>query len=158
MNIRTDKTALFPERRVLHERRSRRLIPSLFSRVKRRSSSGRRRTDTSGYVDRYDLRTWAMALSVLILSCLDAVLTFLQMAAGRVHEVNPLMDYLIHVRGPFAFFGIKAGITAFALAVIILHKEWKIGRIASRVCLWSYILLSLYHLYLVYSWKLQDAS
>ncbi len=158
MNIRMDKTALLPERRVLADRRSRRLILPFLSHYKRRSTSGRRGTDTSGYVDRYDLRTWAMALSVLILSLLDGVLTFLQMAAGRVHEANPLMDYLIRARGPFAFFGMKAGITAFALAVIILHKEWRVGRLASRICLWSYILLSLYHLYLVYIWKSQSPA
>jgi len=44
---------------------------------------------------------------------------------------------------------VKAMLTALPLAVIILHKNWALGRRAARMCLWSYILVSLYHIYLV---------
>ena len=150
MDGKGEKFAWFIERRSGTERRSPRSLPMLFSSGGRRGSAGRRSSDAAGYVDRYDLRTWAIAISVLLLSILDAVLTTLQIGSGHATEANPLMDRLLRSGGPYTFFGLKAAITALAIAVIVLHKEWKIGRLATRVCLWSYILLSVYHLYLVY--------
>ena len=40
--------------------------------------------------------------------------------------------------------------TILPVAIIMLHKEWALGRYAARLCLWSYIILSLYHMYLIF--------
>jgi hypothetical protein len=113
---------------------------------------GRRKSDPGGYIDQYDFRTWAVAFSVLILSCLDAILTCLLITSGRVVELNPLMKRLIQSGGPYIFLSLKLTITSFALAVVIAHRGFKIGRIAARFCLWSYIVVSAYHIWLVLLW------
>ncbi len=90
-----------------------------------------------------------MAISILLLSSLDAVLTGLQIRSGFFREANPLMNAVLIHGGAYSFVSIKLAMTAMPLAIIILHKEWAIARFAARVCLWAYILLSLYHLYLI---------
>ena len=137
------------ERRSGDDRRRKPGWPRLFQTRRRRVSSGRRATDFAGYVDRYDRRTWLVAMSVLLLSVFDAVLTALQISAGAVEEANPLMSYAWHAGGPWIFFGVKAAVTAFAMALIVLHKEWRIGRLAARACLWAYIVVCTYHLVLI---------
>lgn len=126
----------------------RRLSAQLFFPHRRRRSVGRRTTDKVGYVDVYDRRTWALAISVVVLSLLDALLTILHLNAGHVTEANPLLAYIIDAGGLSAFLGVKAAMTSLPLALIILHKQWRLGRVAARVCLWSYIAVTLYHLYL----------
>ena len=137
------------ERRSGKDRRTRASIRSLFSLQRRRRSPGRRRTDRGGYVDIYDSRSWYVAISVLALSLLDAILTGLHVLRGTASEANPLLNAALRQGGIPAFFSMKAVMTVFPLAIIMLHKEWTLGRYAARLCLWSYILVALYHLYLV---------
>jgi hypothetical protein len=138
-----------PERRRSPERRQPAPFPPQFSSFRRRRSRGRRRNDLGGYVDIYDRQSWIIALSVLALSCADAVLTVLQIEKGVVQEANPLMDVVLAWGGAYAFFCLKAAMTAFALAIIILHKEWTLARRMARLCLFFYILILIYHMYLV---------
>ena len=116
---------------------------------RRRKSRGRRKTDRGAYVDSYDSRSWSIAIAVLIMSCFDALTTGFHMARGSARELNPWMDIVISQGGLPAFFGVKAVMTVFPMAIIFIHKEWSLGRFAARVCLWSYALLTLYHLYLL---------
>jgi len=139
------------ERRSGIDRRSRGIIFSLFNiRSRRRKSKGRRKTDRGGYVDTYDSRTWGIALSILALSLIDATLTWLHLLQGSARELNPVMNAVLNHGGIPAFFGAKAIMTILPVAIIVLHKEWALGRYAARLCLWSYIILSLYHLYLLF--------
>jgi hypothetical protein len=85
----------------------------------------------------------------MILSCLDAVLTGMQISVGKSREANPLMDLILYHGGFYTFFSLKTAMTAFPLAILVLHKEWKLARYAARLCLWSYISVALYHLYLI---------
>jgi len=123
--------------------------PALFSGLSRRRKPGRRADDRVGYVDVYDLRTWLVTAAILTLSLLVGVLTGIQLHHGRITEANPLMRTILDHGGIYPFLGVKAMLTALPLAVIILHKNWALGRRAARMCLWSYILVSLYHIYLV---------
>jgi hypothetical protein len=136
------------ERRSGVDRRQTRRAP-LFTRIRRRRSAGRRRTDKNGYIDIYDFRTRALAASIIVLSLLDAVLTAAQLQTGRITEANPVMAQIILVGGLPTFFAFKVAMTALPLALIILHKEWALGRIAARFCLWVYICLMVYHAYLL---------
>jgi hypothetical protein len=104
-------------------------------------------------VDIYDRRSWAIALAVLGLSCADAVLTVLQIEKGVVQEANPLMNVVLAWGGAYAFFSLKAAMTAFALAIIILHKEWALARRMARLCLFCYVLILIYHMYLVSNYR-----
>jgi hypothetical protein len=114
----------------------------------RRKKGGRREGDV-GYVDIYDLRTWLMAISVILLSLADAIVTQLHLQLGSAREINPVMEFVIKYGGMPAFYGVKGLMTIIAVSIIMLHKEWTLGRYAARICLWTYILLSLYHLILI---------
>ena len=139
------------ERRSGVDRRSRGIIASFFGlQYRRRKAKGRRRSDRGGYVDIYDSRTWGIALSILVLSLLDAILTGLHLREGSAREANPLMNAVLDYGGIPAFFGVKAIMTIIPVGIIMLHKEWALGRYAARLCLWSYILLSIYHIYLIF--------
>lgn len=142
---------------VLRDRRSgtnRRAFGSMTAlfanRPRRRWSSGRRRTDPGGYVDFYDSRTWAIVLAVTLLSFLDAVLTAVHLVRGSARELNPILDEIFTRGGFIAFFCAKAAMTLIPMAIIMIHKEWVLGRFAARVCLLAYGLLTLYHLYLLF--------
>jgi len=137
------------ERRNRSDRRKPPSFPPQFSSQRRRRSKGRRRTDRGGYVDIYDRGSWILALSVLGLSLLDAVLTVHQIQKGIAREANPLMSMILTWGGVYAFFSVKTAMTAFPLAIIILHKEWLLARHVARLCLVFYVLILLYHLYLV---------
>jgi hypothetical protein len=140
------------ERRSGVDRRQRSLLAALFQRgPRRRKSAGRRRTDSGGYVDIYDFRTWAVAVAVLLLSLMDGLLTGLHLLRGSAAELNPVMNAVLRLGGFTAFFGLKALMTILPMAIIVLHKEWALGRYAARLCLWSYILVSLYHFYLIFT-------
>lgn len=140
-----------PERRSGLDRRLQRGIRSLFNSRRRRRSAGRRRHDR-GYVDIYDRGSWGIALAVMAMSFVDATLTVLQIGRGAVREANPLMNVALARGGIFVFFSLKASMTAFPLAVIILHKEWSLARYMARLCFWFYILILLYHLYLIWGY------
>jgi hypothetical protein len=139
----------FEERRKGMERRLTSSIWPRFRGLRRRRSSGRRKVDPAGYVDIYDRRSWGIALAVMIMSFLDAVLTVLQIRRGAVREANPIMNVTLAWGGVYGFFCLKASLTAFALAIIILHKEWSFGRHVARLCLWFYVAIMFYHLYLI---------
>jgi len=140
-----------PERRSGVDRRGPSEITSIFSApFRRRRSKGRRKTDSGAYVDIYDSRSWSIAVTVLILSCLDAVLTGLHVAGGSARELNPVMNAVLNQGGWTAFFGVKVVMTIFPMAVILVHKEWALGRFAARLCLWSYVLIFFYHTYLIF--------
>ncbi len=137
------------ERRSGLDRRTEPTFPPRFSGYRRRASKGRRKTDIGGYVDYYDSWSWGIALSVLIMSLIDALLTGLQIHGGRGQEANPIMSAVIHLGGVYSFVSLKTAMTALPLAIIILHKEWTLARYAARLCLGSYILVLIYHLFLL---------
>ncbi len=144
---------LLAERRSGGDRRSQSILLTVFSRRRRRKSGGRRRTDKGGYVDIYDSRSWSIAIAIIVLSFLDAVLTGLHMILGSARELNPVMGYVLDIGGLPAFFGAKTAMTVFPVAVILIHKEWTLGKFAAHLCLWTYVLLMLYHLYLLFGVK-----
>jgi hypothetical protein len=142
---------LLPDRRSGTDRRyPKSLFAFLTSRQRRRKRRGRRATDRGAYVDIYDARTWSIVIAILILSLLDALLTSLHMIGGSARELNPILNAVLVYGGLPAFFAVKAALTILPVAVIMIHKEWTLGKYAAHLCLWAYILLSFYHLYLVF--------
>jgi hypothetical protein len=142
---------MLAERRTGMDRRySASLFASLASRHRRRKSRGRRITDRGAYVDIYDSRTWGIVIAILLLSLMDALLTGLHMVGGSARELNPILNAVLAHGGLPAFFSVKAAMTILPVAIIMIHKEWTLGKHAARLCLWAYILLSFYHLYLIF--------
>jgi hypothetical protein len=139
------------ERRSNANRRIFRSFWDLFSKSpRRRKSCGRRRTDQGAYVDIYDSKSWGIAIAVLVLSLLDALLTRLHLVRGTARELNPLLDTIIDHGGMTAFYIAKAAMTAFPMALILVHKEWTLGKYAARFCLFAYLLITVYHMYLIF--------
>ena len=142
---------MLAERRTGIDRRySTSLLASLTSRNRRRKSRGRRVTDRGAYVDIYDSRTWGIVIAILLLSLMDALLTGLHMVGGSARELNPILNAVLAHGGLTAFFSVKAAMTILPVAIIMIHKEWTLGKYAAQLCLWTYILLSFYHLYLIF--------
>ncbi len=73
------------------------------------------------------------------------------MVKGSAREINPIMRATLDYGGLPGFFAAKAALTILPMAVIVIHKEWALGRYAARLCLWAYILLATYHLYLIFA-------
>jgi hypothetical protein len=138
------------DRRSRANRRGARAFSALFAGGhRRRKSRGRRNTDAASYVDIYDSRTWSIAIAVLMLSLMDALLTGLHMIRGTARELNPIMNAFLSFGGLPAFFTAKVAMTIFPMAVIMIHKEWALGRYAAWLCLLAYVILSFYHVYLI---------
>ncbi len=143
------RTYAADDRRSGLDRRRTQSFPPPFSAQRRRTSRGRRKTDRGAYVDSYDMHTCAVAIGVLALSLLDAILTGIQIMQGKSREANPLMNMVIHQGGLVTFFSLKVAMTSFPLAILVVHKEWTLARYAARLCLACYVVIALYHLYLV---------
>ena len=144
----TGKT--LPERRSGIDRRGPSKISSVFiNSFRRRKSRGRRTTDKGAYIDVYDSRSWFIAIAVIVMSCLDALMTGYHLTKGSARELNPLMKSVINQGGLSAFFVVKAAMTIFPVAIILIHKEWALGRFAARLCFWAYVFLCLYHVFLI---------
>jgi hypothetical protein len=73
------------------------------------------------------------------------------MTRGSARELNPLMNAVIIRGGLPVFFFVKAAMTIFPVAIIMIHKEWPVGKFAARLCLAAYTALALYHVYLIFA-------
>jgi hypothetical protein len=141
---------MLAERRSRTDRRGETSLRTLLSsRQRRRKSRGRRKTDRGAYVDIYDPRTWCIVVAILILSFMDALLTGLHVIRGSARELNPIMNAILDCGGLPAFYSAKAAMTILPMSVILIHKEWTLARYAARLVLWAYILLTIYHIYLL---------
>jgi hypothetical protein len=141
---------LIDRRSGVDRRNSESFFAFLRSRHRRRKSRGRRITDKGAYVDVYDSRTWCIVIAVLLLSLLDAALTSMHLYRGSARELNPILNAVLAHGGMPAFFSVKAAMTVLPMAVIMIHKEWTLGKYAARLCLLTYVLLSFYHLLLIF--------
>ena len=104
----------------------------------------------AAYVDIYDPRTWCIVVAILLLSFMDALLTGLHVIRGSAEELNPILKAVLDCGGLPAFFSAKAAMTILPISVILIHKEWTLARYAARLVLWAYVLLSFYHLFLLF--------
>jgi hypothetical protein len=71
--------------------------------------------------DRYDGKTFAAILTIIILSTLDAILTIYLISRGAT-EVNPIMDYFL-AYGPLKFFGVKYFLTCASIILLLVNKN-----------------------------------
>ena len=87
-----------------------------------RRSLQRRRNDFSlSGTDHFDKPVWFAALSIIIFSVLDFVLTMIILESGGT-ELNILMDYLIN-EGSVTFFVVKYCLTALAVLILLSHHQ-----------------------------------
>ena len=88
-----------------------------------------RRHNHSYYLDRYEHGLVVVGLLVLLLSCLDAVLTLTLLDKGA-YEANYLMAQLMQVGiKPFVF--TKIAVTAAGVLFLLMHAHFRLLRITS---------------------------
>ena len=108
-----------------------------------RSGFRRRGEALNQYVDCLPERVTVLAISVVILSILDAVFTLLHLQNGG-REVNPVMELALFTGVP-VFLCVKTGLTNLGVIFLAMHQNFRLGRAALRVTAGGYALLILYH-------------
>jgi hypothetical protein len=88
-----------------------------------------RRHDSNYYLDRYDQRLVFTGLLVLLLSCVDAMLTLTLLDKGA-YEANHLMAHLLSI-GDKPFVVTKIAMTAAGVLFLLMHAHFRVLRVTS---------------------------
>jgi hypothetical protein len=88
-----------------------------------------RRNDHNYYLDHYEPKLVAVGLLVLVLSCLDALLTLTLLNRGA-YEANYFMAHLLQMSVQH-FVIAKVAITATGILFLLMHAHFRILRIAN---------------------------
>lgn len=105
----------------------------------RRRQTRRQSDHHSVYLDWHEPRLRYIALGILLLSCLDAVMTLNLLQAGAV-ELNPLMAALIE-RSVVLFVYTKLGLTSISLIFLVAYSNFRVFRLLKTSDLLSVSLL-----------------
>lgn len=110
----------------------------------------RRWTDreTHLYVDRYGHGLLITLLLIVLLSVLDAYFTIFHIENGAM-EINPLMNLFIGY-GYIHFFIVKYVLTAFAVIILCICKNWLSVRIGTVFILFFYVVVFAHHVFSVF--------
>jgi hypothetical protein len=135
---------LAPERRERRgtDRRSRVWLGLLVGGLRPRRRGPRRAGErTLSAVDWHHPQWLAVALVIVLASCIDAFLTLLLVARGDVEEANPLMAPFVAMTG-MAFPLVKIGLTAAGVLLLTqLTRLRAFGRIPVGVFLYAVLLV-----------------
>jgi len=99
------------------------------------------------FVDLYSGRLLFIVVTIISLSCLDALLTLALIQNGKVIEANPVMASLL-TYGVLPFTIVKFIITASALLVLCLFKNARITRISLPLAIKVYVCIIAYEIYI----------
>jgi hypothetical protein len=110
---------------------------------------GRRRGAADGreadlYVDVYDSRLAVLVIVFFALTAFDAIATVYYIDHVHGSEANPIADWMLH-QGRVFFALAKLVPTALLLLFVMIHKNFRYGRIALAIGFGFYFLLGVYH-------------
>jgi uncharacterized protein DUF5658 len=114
---------------------------------------GRRRQFASpadaedAYVDVYNTRLALLVLVFFALTMFDAIATVYYIDHAHGSEWNPIADWMLQ-RGRIFFVMAKGVPTGLMLLFVMIHKNFRYGRIALAIGFGFYFLLGVYHVYL----------
>ena len=114
---------------------------------------GRRRRFASpadaedAYVDVYNARLALLVLVFFALTMFDAIATVYYIDHAHGSEWNPIADWMLR-RGRVFFVLAKGLPTGLMLLFVMIHKNFRYGRVALAVGFAFYFLLGFYHVYL----------
>jgi len=133
------------------ERRSASFRTAINSIYRNRRTTVRRSTDlaTNLYSDRHEPRMAYLSLGILLLCITDTYFTLYLMKHGG-EEASPVAYYLMQ-QGDLFFFIVKYIVTAIAVFVVLMHKNFKVftyfkGYHGLYFMLVSYVTLTVYQL------------
>ncbi len=141
------------DRRSNSHRRSHSLWSFIYGGLRPRRRVGRRSEDqTQVFLDWHEPRFLYLALGIMLMSCVDALLTLNLLAAGA-QEINVFMDALI-VRDVGDFLVAKLGMTGVSVVFLVVAARRRflgriqVFRILEVFCL-GYAALIAYEIYLI---------
>ena len=131
MNQQANNGVIMAQGRSNEDRRQRhfRAFVYQFARQRRRAERRSNATVSYGCVDIHEPLLLLTTLTVLLLCVVDAFNTLILLDAGGV-ELNPFMNVLLE-RDALLFFGVKYGLTAIGLTLLVAHKHVKLFRLIS---------------------------
>ena len=106
-----------------------------------------RREDHSYYLDWYEPRLVFVGLSVLMMSCLDALLTLTLLGKGA-YEANYLMAQLLQVSNEL-FVWSKVAVTAGGVLFLLMHAHFRVLNVVSGKSLLQ-LMVPVYGMLIVY--------
>jgi len=136
------------ERRALPDRRRR--PTTLWSSLRwrgRRKGFRRNGEGVNRYVDCPSGRTVILAMTVVVLSLLDALFTLIHLEQGG-KEINPIMA-LVLLLGVPAFLVTKTVLTDLGILCLAAHQNFRLGRLALQGAAGAYSGLLVYHAILI---------
>jgi len=99
------------------------------------------------YVDLYNSRQVTLVLVFFALTIFDAIATVYYIDHAHGSEWNPIADWMLE-RGRVFFVLAKGVPTGLMLLFVMIHKNFRYGRIALAIGFGFYFLLGVYHVYL----------
>ena len=140
------------ERRLTRDRRRHSMTSFLRGNLRPRRRRVRRQSEVGiAYLDWHESRLLYLAISIVLLSCLDALFTLNLLSIGAT-EANVVMDTVLG-RGVPNFLAFKISLTSLGviLLVIAAHRSFfgwfRVIRLLQLICL-GYLLLIGYELYM----------
>ena len=96
------------------------------------------------YVDVYDRRLAMLVLVFFALTMFDAIATVYYIDHAHGSEANPIADWMLRQGRPY--FVLAKGLpTALLLLFVMIHKNFRYGRLALGLGFGFYFLLGIYH-------------
>ena len=96
------------------------------------------------YVDVYDRRLAMLVLVFFALTMFDAIATVYYIDHAHGSEANPIADWMLRQGRPY--FVLAKGLpTALLLLFVMIHKNFRYGRLALALGFGFYFLLGIYH-------------
>ena len=124
----------------------------MFSRywLRGRRRGGRRDRDGKDiYVDRYTRAEWILVGGIVLMSLADLILTLMYLWRGG-EEANPVMRWALEWGGEVFFAALKMGLTVSGALFLLLHARFRRVRFFTTVLFAGYVLLMLYHSFLLW--------
>ncbi len=140
------------ERRVGRDRRHTTLGTFFKGGLTPRRRGGRRAGEQHLPIDWHEPYLLFLAVTILLLSVLDAFLT-VTLITGGAEEVNPLLEFVLRVR-PELFAAIKMGLTGLGVLVLVavararLFRVMRVGMVLQGVLV-AYVALIAYEWWLI---------
>ncbi len=82
---------------------------------------------------------------IILFNFFDIVFTLYAVESGYAIEANPIMRSLLE-KSPVTFAASKLFLVSTGSYFILINQEFKIARIALKICFFAYAFIFLYHL------------
>lgn len=125
--LRQPRGAIGAERRESYDRRRTTLRTFIQGALTPRRRGSRRAGEQAHFVDWHEPHLLLLALTILLLSVMDAFLTVTLISVGA-HEANPVMAFVL-AGFPQLFAAVKMCLTGIGLVVLVAAARWQLFKL-----------------------------